>query len=216
MPPSPSTRKPSAASADSREISTSTSDTRKYLLGRIYELISEHGIESLSMRTVADAVQMSTGTINHHFGNKRGMLIAALEEAYKLPWDWEEYKGSPSDQLRRLVLGYVMRGPKDRFRRFWINYLAMSTRDDDMQAHQRVRYARQERFWAKLVSDAIDAGEFRKDLNPHKEAEALTLLAHGLLVRQLMSPDAETREKARSMLTQALDNLLDKPKDQDE
>lgn len=192
---------------ESREPAPASGDTRKYLLGRIYDLISEHGIESLSMRTVADAVQMSTGTINHHFGNKRGMLIAALEEAYKLPWDWEEYKGSPAEQLRRLVLGYVMRGPKDRFWRFWINYLALSTRDDDMQAHQRVRYARQERFWAKLISDAIDAGEFRPELNPHKEAEALTLLAHGLLVRQLMSPDAESRDKARTMLTDALERL---------
>ncbi|MDB5798797.1 MAG: transcriptional regulator, TetR family, partial [Paucimonas sp.] len=139
-------------------------DTRKFLLGKVYELISEHGIESLSMRTVAQAVQMSTGTINHHFGNKRGMLIAALENAYELPLDWEDYRGSPAAQLRRLVLGYVLRGPNDRFWRFWINYLAMSTRDADMSSHQKVRYARQERFWAKLIRDAIEAGEFKPDI----------------------------------------------------
>jgi AcrR family transcriptional regulator len=200
-----------ATSNSGRQEGSTNADTRKYLLGRIYELISEHGIEGLSMRTVSDAVQMSTGTINHHFGNKRGMLIAALEEAYKLPWDWEEYRGSPADQLRRLVLGYVMRGPKDRFWLFWINYLAMSTRDDDMQAHQRVRYARQERFWAKLISDGIDAGEFRADLNPHKEAEALTVLAHGLLVRQLMTRDPETRGKAERMLSDELQRLSVNP-----
>ena len=184
------------------------SDTRRYVLGKVYELISEHGIESLSMRMVAQAAQMSTGTINHHFGNKRGLLIAALESAYELPSDWEDYRGSPAAQLRRLVLGYVLRGQQDRFWRFWINYLAMSTRDDDMLSHQKVRYARQERFWAKLIRDAIDAGEFKPDLDPHKSAEALLVLAHGFLVRQLIVPDSETRAHAKKMLTEALDRLV--------
>lgn len=187
---------------------TGERDTRRFVLGKVYELISEHGIESLSMRTVAQAVQMSTGTINHHFGNKRGLLIAALESAYELPWDWEDYRGSPAAQLRRLVLGYVLRGQRDRFWRFWINYLAMSTRDDDMLSHQKVRYARQERFWAKLIRDAIDAHEFKADIDPHKTAEALLVLAHGFLVRQLIVPDPESRAHARKMLTEAVDRLV--------
>ncbi|WP_161993180.1 TetR/AcrR family transcriptional regulator [Lacisediminimonas profundi] len=197
----------SAPEGDETARAAGDGDTRKFLLGKVYELISEHGIESLSMRTVAQAVQMSTGTINHHFGNKRGLLIAALENAYELPWDWEEYRGSPANQLRRLVLGYVLRGQRDRFWRFWINYLAMSTRDDDMLSHQKVRYARQERFWAKLIRDAIDAGEFKADIDPHKTAEGLLILAHGFLMRQLIEPDTETRAHARKMLTEAVDRL---------
>lgn len=197
----------SAPEGDEPARAAGDGDTRKFLLGKVYELISEHGIESLSMRTVAQAVQMSTGTINHHFGNKRGLLIAALENAYELPWDWEEYRGSPANQLRRLVLGYVLRGQRDRFWRFWINYLSMSTRDDDMLSHQKVRYARQERFWAKLIRDAIDAGEFKADIDPHKTAEGLLILAHGFLMRQLIEPDTETRAHARKMLTEAVDRL---------
>ncbi|MDO8300962.1 TetR/AcrR family transcriptional regulator [Lacisediminimonas sp.] len=204
----PASSRSAPADADEPVRGAGDGDTRRFVLGKVYELISEHGIESLSMRTVAQAVQMSTGTINHHFGNKRGLLIAALESAYELPWDWEEYRGSPANQLRRLVLGYVLRGQRDRFWRFWINYLAMSTRDDDMLSHQKVRYARQERFWAKLISDAIDAGEFKSDIDPHKTAEALLVLAHGFLVRQLIVPDADTRSHARKMLSEAVDRLV--------
>lgn len=152
------------------------------------------------MRQVADAAGLSTGTINYHFGNKESLLIAALESAYELPSDWERYRGSPAAQLRRLVFGYVCRTPKDRFWRFWINYLAASTRNEEMSAHQQLRYERQERFWGRLIRDAILAGEFKASLDPRLEARQLLSLAHGLLVRQLVIPHAEVRAEARAQL----------------
>jgi AcrR family transcriptional regulator len=159
------------------------------------------------MRQVADATGLSTGTINYHFGNKEGLLIAALESAYDLPLDWEQYCGSPAAQLRRLVFGYVCRTPKDRFWRFWINYLAASTRHEEMSIHQKKRYERQEHFWAKLIRDAIQAGEFHVLVDPRQEAAQLLSLAHGLLVRQLVIPHAEVRAEARALLSSRLDSF---------
>src|SRR5690606_5113767 len=78
---------------------------RKALLGVVYELVSEHGIEGTGIRAVAEAAQVSPGTINYHFGNKQNLLIQAYEDAYTLPDDWEQYKGSPTAQLKRLVNG---------------------------------------------------------------------------------------------------------------
>lgn len=182
--------------------------TRKHVAGTVYELISEHGIESLRMRQVAEATGLSTGTINYHFGNKRGLLIAAFESAYALPEDWEQYRGSPSAQLRRLAHAYVCRWAKDRFWRFWINYLAFSTRDEEMLAHQKNRYERQERFWKQLIVDGVQSGEFRKTLEPDREAAQLLLLAHGLLIRQLIMPNQDTRTYARDTLNAVIDNFL--------
>lgn len=181
--------------------------TRHHVLETVYELISEYGIEGISMRQVADAAGLSTGTINYHFGNKERLLIAALESAYELPSDWEHYRGSPAAQLRRLVFGYVCRTPKDRFWRFWINYLAASMRNEEMAAHQRTRYMRQERFWARLIRDAILAGEFKASLDPRYEAEQLLSVAHGLLVRQLVNPQAEVRCEAQALLGARLDSF---------
>jgi len=182
--------------------------TRKHVAGKVYELISEHGIESLSMRQVAEATGLSTGTINYHFGNKRSLLMAAFESAYTLPDDWEQYRGSPSAQLRRLAHAYVCRWAKDRFWRFWINYLAFSTRDEEMLAHQKNRFERQERFWAKVIVDGIESGEFRKDLDAAQEAAYLLSLAHGLLTRQLIVPDQDTRTYARDKLNGAIDGFM--------
>ena len=182
--------------------------TRKHVAGKVYELISEHGIESLSMRQVAEATGLSTGTINYHFGNKRSLLMAAFESAYTLPDDWEQYRGSPSAQLRRLAHAYVCRWAKDRFWRFWINYLAFSTRDEEMLAHQKNRFERQERFWKKLIVDGIESGEFRKDLDAGREATHLLSLAHGLLTRQLIVPDQDTRTYARETLNAVIDGFM--------
>lgn len=181
--------------------------TRKHLLGTVYEFISENGIENLSMRKIAQAADLSTGTINYYFGNKQRLLIAALESAYELPDDWEQYKGSPLKQLQRLLEGYVCRSPKDRFWRFWINYLASSTRNDELHAHQADRYRRQHRFWAKLLRDGQQAGEFRNDIDPDQKAEELLVLAHGLLVRQLAGPEARSREIAHAMLLAQIEQM---------
>lgn len=181
--------------------------TRKHVLSTVYDLISEHGIENLSMRQVAQAAGLSTGTISYHFGSKERLLIAALEEAYELPSDWEDYRGSPAAQLRRLLMGYVCRAEGDRFWRFWINYLAASMRDPEMLACQQQRYARQGRFWARLIRDGIAAGEFDEQHDPERMANELVVLAHGLLVQQLIDPGRKARDNAKSALFGFLDRL---------
>ncbi len=181
--------------------------TRKHVLGTVYELISEDGIENLSMRKVAHATGLSTGTINYHFGNKQRLLIAALESAYQLPDDWDRYSGSPGRQLERLMQGHICRSPKDRFWRFWLNYLAGSLRDGDLMAHQVERFSKQHRFWTRLIADGIAAGEFDPALDPAQKAEELLVLVHGLVVHQLASPGPRQQELAREMLQRLLQSL---------
>jgi AcrR family transcriptional regulator len=178
------------------------------ILGTTYDLISERGIAGINMRMVGEATGMSTGSINYYFKNKRGLIIAALQAAYRLPDDWDQYKGSPRAQLRRLAMGYAMKSPKDRFWRFWIDYTAHSVRDEEMRLHQQRRYKIQEKFWCRLIRDGIKTGEFRKSLNPEAAARSLLVSAHGVLVRQLVLNDAASREFAKQEIDQAL-KLLD-------
>jgi AcrR family transcriptional regulator len=181
---------------------------QSYLLGVVYDLISEHGIDALTMRQVAAASGVSTGTINYHFGNKENLVISALEAAYQLPGDWEAYKGSPAAQLRRLALSYALKNSSNRWWRFWINYLAASTRNEEMQAHQEVRFDKQMVFWSALVAEGIRLGEFRKTLVPDEVARELLVLVHGLLAVQFMKPDSATRTYARDRVLLAVDRLL--------
>ena len=173
---------------------------RKELLGVVYEAISESGVDGVTMRQIAEAAGISTGTINYHFKNKHNLLISALEAAYELPEDWQSYKGSPFNQLHRLAMGYVFRSSRDRFWRFWINYTAHSSRDEEMRQHQNDRYERQLSFWTKLLRDGIEAGEVDPKVNAKAVASELLLIAHGLIVRQIQSPTPDTRAEARAIL----------------
>jgi AcrR family transcriptional regulator len=180
---------------------------RKEVLGVVYEAVSESGVDGVTMRQIAEAAEISTGTINYHFKNKHNLLILALEAAYELPEDWKVYKGSPFSQLQRLAMGYVFRSPRDRFWRFWINYTAHSTRDDEMREHQNTRYERQRKFWGELLHDGIAAGEVDPEIDPEREANDLLLIAHGLVLRQLQSPTPANSEEAREILTERFNRL---------
>lgn len=210
------TRKAATASGDAaKKRSKPAQNTRpgserqqNHLLGVVYDLISEHGIDALTMRQVAEASGVSTGTINYHFQNKENLVIMALETAYQLPDDWAEFQGSPAAQLKRLALGYALKVSSSRWWRFWINYLAASTRSEEMQAHQEVRFDKQLIFWTELVAEGVRKGEFRKDLDPEDAARELLILVHGLLAMQFMKPDAKTRGWAKDRIMQAIEGLL--------
>lgn len=184
------------------------SHQQEYLLGVVYDLISEHGIDSVTMRQIAEASGVSTGTINYHFRNKENLIISALEEAYQLPKDWEQYKGSPVAQLRRLALSYVFQARSERWWRFWINYLAASTRHEELQLHQKMRFERQLEFWIRLIEEGIAKGDIRPGLDVRSAACDLLITVHGLLMLQLMKTDAEMRTFTRDRINHAIDQLL--------
>jgi TetR/AcrR family transcriptional repressor of bet genes len=188
-----------------------TLQRRKELLGVVYEVVSESGVDGVTMRQIAEAAGISTGTINYHFKNKHNLLILALEAAYELPEDWKVYEGSPFSQLQRLAMGYVFRSAKDRFWRFWINYTAHSTRDEEMRQHQNVRYERQLRFWGDLLRASIEAGEVDPEIDPNAAANELLLIAQGLVIRQIQSPATATRDEARAILTERFERLAAGP-----
>lgn len=179
-----------------------------YLLGVVYDLISENGIDAVTMRQISEASGVSTGTINYHFKNKDNLIISALEEAYQLPDDWEEYRGSPAAQLRRLAHFYAVRTRDNRWWRFWINYLAASTRDEELQHHQKRRFERQLDFWTQLIEEGITAGEMLADMNPRDTARDLLINVHGLLTLQLVKPDSEMRSFALQRINSDVDKLL--------
>lgn len=168
------------------------------MLGAVYDVISREGGDQASMREIAVAARVSTGTLNHHFGNKERLLIEALRAAYHLPPDWESYAGSPAAQLRRIMLSFAFSSTANRWWRFWINYLALSTRSRAMQAEQARRYGRQLRFWTKLVEHGVAAGEFRRQADCEATARRLLAQAYGLVALQLMQPGASTRRHARA------------------
>jgi AcrR family transcriptional regulator len=181
---------------------------QKFIAGVVYDLIAESGIENVTMRQVAEAAKVSLGTITYHFGTKEKLITAALELGYELPADWDQYKGSPASQLRRIALSYALQSPSSRWWRFWINYVAMSTRDTEIQLTQAKRFDKQRRFWIRLVTEGKAAGEIRADVPVEETVDRMLAAVHGQIILQLLKPSPKMRSSARDAINKMVDGIL--------
>lgn len=176
------------------------------MLGTVYEVISESGIEGASMRQIADRAEVSTGTINYHFGNKQKLIMAALQAAYETPSE-EKPSSSPLAQLKVFAFSHIFRSSNDRFWRFWVNYAAAGTRNTELRKHQNRRFEKQLGFWTRLIENAIKAGELPADLQAQRASEHLLIFAHGLVMRQILRSDAENRAHCERLLEEYFEVL---------
>ncbi|HVR58449.1 MAG TPA: TetR/AcrR family transcriptional regulator [Pseudolabrys sp.] len=181
---------------------------QKYIAGIVYDLIAEKGIENVTMRQVAEAAKISLGTITYHFQTKESLIAAALESGYELPDDWDQYKGSPIAQLRRVALFYALQSPNSRWWGFWINCVAMSTRNPEIQAQQAKRFDRQREFWIKLIDEGKAAQEVRADSPTEETVDQMLVEVHGLMMLQMVKPTSKMRTTARKAINAMIDRHL--------
>ncbi|MDA1240086.1 MAG: TetR/AcrR family transcriptional regulator [Chloroflexi bacterium] len=199
---------PDAAENTTENTTGSTEDIgaegpRESILRAVTQLIGEHGIDGMTMRQVARATGMSTGTINYHFTNKRGLILAALDAAPATPGGGEAT--TVMERLRHLFRGFVMEDAERRaWWSFWVEFTAQSARDPDLRDRQRARMEAQSHEVENLVRAGIQRGELRADLDPMLIAEPLLALAYGLAVQQLISPDAATVRRASDAIEGSL------------
>src|SRR5690606_4085250 len=108
------------------------------------QLIGEQGIDGMTMRQVARATGMSTGTINYHFTNKRSLILAALDATPAAPAMAED--GEPLPRLQALFRTFILEDPTVRaWWRFWVEVTAQAARDADLRERQRTRMESQRR-----------------------------------------------------------------------
>lgn len=185
------------------DAATDAEGSRALVLRAVAQLIGEHGIDGMTMREVARATNMSTGTINYHFTNKRGLILAALDAAPSAPGEAEA--GGPVLRLHALFRGFILEDADRRaWWRFWVEVTAQAARDADLRDRQRARMEAQRREVEDLVSLGVQRGELRPELDATLIAEPLLALAYGLAVQQLISPDAATVRRASDALEGSL------------
>ncbi len=183
---------------------TAREPRRNEVLQHVTALIGEHGIDGMTMRQVAHATGLSTGTINYHFGNKRGLVLAALASAGEAP-EGSAPGGSPLSRLRRLLASFVLDSQERRaWWQFWVEVAAQSARDEELRRHERARQTAQRRHVEEVIEEGIRRGEVRADLDAATAAEPLIALATGLAILQLTAPDEVTVRRASETLEDAV------------
>lgn len=160
-------------------------EVKDLILNAAREIFLEEGYENTSIRKIATKIEYSPGIIYHHFKDKNELLLALHDKAFecKIEALFLSVQDIP-DPLERLkatgrsYLQYGLDNPQD--------YELMFILSCTMEA-----LAVKEEFWQdgamainmlkQNIVECMDAGYFRKDLNPDEISLILWSQVHGLV-----------------------------------
>ena len=185
-------------------------DTRDAILERAATLATRHGLDGLTIGTLAADLDMSKSGLFAHFGSKESLQVKTLEAA--------------AARFTATVIRPALRAPAGvpRLRALvehWLTWAGAQGRKgclfvhasaefDDRPGPVRDTLAEQQDGWLRFLADAarraVDAGHLRADLDVDQFAFELHALLLGFHHAHRMTRDP----RARTRLTRAVDRLV--------
>jgi AcrR family transcriptional regulator len=160
-------------------------EVKDLILSAAREIFLTEGYENTSIRKIATKIEYSPGTIYHHFKDKNELLLALHDKAFECKIEAlflsVQNIADPLERLKatgRSYLRYGLDNPQD--------YELMFILSCTMEA-----LAVKEEFWQdgaqsinmlkENIRECMEAGYFRKDLNPDEISLILWSQVHGLV-----------------------------------
>lgn len=189
------------------------SDTRQRVLDALLMIISERGLDQVSLREVATAAGVSVGTVQYYGRSKDEMLQMAFEHligriltrATAVP---RSVQVGPA--LRRGLLEFL---PLDQRRtteaRVYLAFVARAAVAPNLAAAQHRLTSQSRARCAQALTLAAQRGQARTDLDADEAAAAIVVMIDGLLVHMLSDPEGMPATAAIRILDQHLRHYVD-------
>ncbi len=170
------------------------------------------GYERVTVRDVAAAAGVSTGTVVHYFGDKDSVLEAALlDEVQSTGLALRaalEGAQSARERLERLVAASLPASDEVRDEwRLWLTFWGEATRNERLRAVSERQHRRWTRFLARIIAAGIAAGELAP-VDAAATATQLAALIDGLAVQATLGNPALDAAQMRRLCLDALRRLL--------
>lgn len=135
-------------------------------------LFSERGFQGTSVRAIAEAAGMQSGGLYSHFPSKEALLHHIVVETHQRQRAaLDEVRSSPLEpeaKFRAAFLAHVRSnfevGADSSSRIFLTEWRYLTGPELEEVLENRRSY---EHVWDEIIDEAIGAGVFRKDLDPH-------------------------------------------------
>jgi AcrR family transcriptional regulator len=191
-------------------------ERRAQILWAAIQSVAESGIEGSTMKKVAERAGVSTGMITYYFQDKNDLMKNALAFGHQMVGERSRQLRTPEkgrDQLTALFeVSLVDQYPNVPPLSFWIEYWAHASRNADLKDFRAGRISRFRQTIAQSVTDGIESGRYRADIDPLLTADLLQALLDGLQLK--VSLDSATVSAERAVETVALlIQLLERPGD---
>ena len=142
---------------------------RSELLAIAAKLFADRGFKNTTVRDIADAAGILSGSLYHHFDSKESMVDELLDSFQTSLW--KEYDAiEASDRTPREKLEAVVRASFDAIDRNHSEVAIFQTdaaylAGFDRFAYLEERNVRFRELWIGLLSEGVESGELRADLN---------------------------------------------------
>jgi AcrR family transcriptional regulator len=160
-------------------------EVKDLILNAAREIFLAEGYENTSIRKIATKIEYSPGIIYHHFKDKNDLLLALHDKAFECKIEAlflsVQNMPDPLERLKATGIGYIRYGidnPQD----YELMFILSCTMD---------ALAVKEEFWQdgamainmlkENIRECMQAGYFRKDINPDEISLILWSQVHGLV-----------------------------------
>jgi AcrR family transcriptional regulator len=182
-------------------------ERRPQIMDAAVRVISSRGFDGMRLSDVAEEAGVSVGTVQHYFGSREAVLIAAFRHVHAGALRrWMAAANAERDPWRRMV-AIIDSAIDHRYRErwaVWLDYWTLSQRD----ARMRRDSADLHRAWLAPLCTAIEdgtaAGRFAPLGAVQDVAERLLGLMDGLALQLLLDIPGTSPARAREMLVAAL------------
>jgi AcrR family transcriptional regulator len=146
-----------------------TPTRREELLAIAARLFAERGFKNTTVRDIADAAGILSGSLYHHFDSKESMVDELLDSFQRELW--EEYDAiEASDRTPREKLEAIVRASFDAIDQHHSEVAIFQTDAAYLATFDRFGYleernTRFRKLWTGLLEQGIAAGELRSDLD---------------------------------------------------
>ena len=184
---------------------------RKELVHAAWQVISDRGIDELTIREIARQAGYSAGILTHYFDGKDDLLAYALKLSFEEiceRYDEKLAAADNSDDLRTVLLDNLpLDEQRDLETRVEVSFWPRSLQNKTLSTIQRNEGARQRDFIKELASEAQTKGKISEEHDLERVVDLLTILIVGIRVHGLLYPERVPPSRQQAIMEYALELL---------
>jgi AcrR family transcriptional regulator len=153
--------------------------TRAQLLAAAGAVLSEQGYTATSMRAVADRAGMRLSLVHYHFGSKRGLLLAVLDDLTEQLLERQQSMFSddrPFAEQWRTACDYLRDDIRSGYVRILWELWAAGLADPELAE----RWQATQRSWRNLITERLERWRTERDIELPMSPPALAALIGNL------------------------------------
>lgn len=176
-----------------------------------WRVIRRDGMEHTSVRNIAKEANLSTGSMRHYFSTQSELLLFAMNlvsERVTHRYHQMSLTGSPLEDMKKILLE-ILPNTDEKFAEMevWFAFTVKSKTDPALKSLADNVYNELRRMAAYVITQLMELGLTKPDLNVELEIERLYALIDGLGVHAILRPESINAKVMDDILTLHLASL---------